>query len=88
MQKMRTDIILTVGSGLQPLNEHNSRKADTCSDELTCCNASHGIATMDCNNAKQAHISQGVRTNNSYLRFYLCCSVDILNTIRKLAKLF
>ena len=58
-----------------------SSKAATCSEELTCCNARHGTATTDNNNAKQPCNSQGMRTNNSYLQFCLCHSIEVLKTM-------
>ena len=67
-------------------DEHMSNAA-TCSDELTCCNARHGTATADTSNAKQPRISQGVITKNSYLRIYVCHSMEVLNTVYKLTSL-
>ena len=69
---IRADIILTAGGGLQSLNEHNSTKTATSSDELTCCNACHGTSTLDSNTAKQPHISQAVKKNDACLLFYMC----------------
>ena len=37
---------------------------------------------------KATNISQGVRTKNSHLRFYLCHSVEFLNTMYKLPNFF
>ena len=40
-RRVRTDFIITAGGGLQALSEHNSNKAVTCSDELTCSQSFH-----------------------------------------------
>ena len=41
-RRVSTDIILTIGGGLQSLNEYNSSTAAMCSDESTCCNLRYG----------------------------------------------
>ena len=58
-------------------------------NELTFCNARHGTAITDRNTAKQPGIAHRVKTNNFYLRFYICVIwYKVLNTMYNLSSIF
>ena len=60
-------------------------KTATSSDELTYISTRHGRATPTSNTAKQPRFLQGVGKNNSYLRMFVCHSVDFLDTKNKMS---